>query len=435
MSAAGQVLQWLIALYFLAANLGALALVLLSVAPLRRARVLRPLEYLPLPAAGFEPPVSLLVLASGEPHAVVSRVRALLQVDYPSFEVVLVEDGERAEILPALVEAFALEAFPEAHWRRLDSRPVRAIYHSRSHAHLRVVSKERSTVGDALNAGINAARFGLFCHMAPGCILRADGLRALMEPFADDRATTVSAATVRVANGCGIERGPLEAMMLPETLLARLQVSDTLRRYVLQPLGGARLRAVPAAPSALKVFRKDLAVEAGGYPAAADGGDMDLVTRLRQLLASRGQPMRLRMVAEAICWEAAAETLATTGREHAQRQQRLFGQAAHGAVLLTLERYAPTMEIGAYLLLLLGLLLGVLPLAAFAGLLAMAVALGFLVSVTALLLDDMAFGLYPGLSRIGVIALTAALENLGYRQAMNGWRVLGMARALRDRQA
>jgi cellulose synthase/poly-beta-1,6-N-acetylglucosamine synthase-like glycosyltransferase len=433
-STTAQVLQWLVALYFVAAHLGALALLLLAVGPLRRARILRPLEYLPAPAPGFEPPVSLLVVASGEPHAVVSRVLALLQMDYASFEVVLVEDGEHAEMLPALVDAFALEAFPEAHWRRLDSRPVRAIYHSRGHGNLRVVSKERSTPADALNAGINAARSGLFCALPPGCILRADGLRALMEPFADDRATTVSTATVRVANGCGIERGPLEALMLPETLLARLQVSEALRRYVLQPLGGARLRAVPSPAAALKVFRKDLAVEAGGYPAAEDGGDMDLVTRLRRLLAARGQPMRLRMVTEAICWEAASESLQVTGREQALRQQRLGLGTPRDGVLLAVERYGPLLEIGAYALLLLLLLTGALPLAAFAALLALAVSLGFLVSVTALLLDDLAFGLYPNLSRIPVIAVTAAVENLGYRQVMSGWRAVGTMRALRARK-
>ena len=195
------------------------------------------------------------------------------------------------------------------------------------------------------------------------------------------------------------------------------------------------MRAVPSAPSALKVFRKDLAVEAGGYPVAGDGHDTQLVSRLRRLLASRGQPMRLRMVAEAICWESAADTLGVAGREQALRQQRLGSGGWRDGALPALERHAPLLETGAYALLLLLLAIGVLPLASFGALLALAVSLGFLVSVTALLLDDLAFGLYPGLSRIRVIAMTAAVENLGYRQLMAAWRVLGMVRARRERKA
>src|SRR6476661_4512104 len=56
------------------------------------------------------PPVSVLAPAFNEEANVVENVRSLLMLDYPLFEVILVNDGSKDQTLDRLIKAFHLKA-------------------------------------------------------------------------------------------------------------------------------------------------------------------------------------------------------------------------------------------------------------------------------------------------------------------------------------
>src|SRR5688572_9795318 len=177
---------WFFLAYLVLLNGGYMALNLLAIPTLRRRLAREPLANMPAAYSGLEPPVSLLVPACNEEATIASSVRSLLQLDYPEFEIVVVNDGSGDGTLEALKAAFDLAPFPEAYWRRLESKPVRGIYRSRTTSNLRVIDKENGGKADALNVGINASRFPYFCAIDADSILQRDSLRRVMEPFVDD---------------------------------------------------------------------------------------------------------------------------------------------------------------------------------------------------------------------------------------------------------
>jgi len=433
--------------YLVLAHGTALALNLLAIPTLRRKVVVRPLEALPPVYSGFEPPVSLLVTARDDEATIVAWVRSLLEIDFPEFEVVVVNDGSSDGTLAALEEAFGLEVFPEAHWRRLRTRPIRAIYHSRVDPRLRVVDKDFGGKADALNVGINASRFPLFCAMETRWILQRDSLHRAVEPFIDDPATVASAGAARIANGCTLDRGQLERAELPRSLLATLQVVESLRTLHFARIGWAAMNALLVVGGALTVFRKDAVVEAGGYQADTDGEDMELAARLHRLLRARGQPYAIHFLADPVCWTSAPESLSAVAIERI-RAQRDLCQGLHdnrglsatrraGApgwialpLQLLLECHGPLIELAGYAFMAAMWAAGALPGAAFAAFLALAFALGFLVSASALVLEETSSHLYPRFSQMARLIAVAALENLGYRQLVAGWRVVGTWRGL-----
>jgi cellulose synthase/poly-beta-1,6-N-acetylglucosamine synthase-like glycosyltransferase len=434
MSSLVSALQWFFLLYFAAESLAGTALNLLSIGALRRRIAMRPFEELPPASFGFEPPVSLLVVACDEEATIAATVRALLELDYPELEIVVVDDGSKDATLEALRSAFELEPFPEAQWRGIRTKPVRTFYRSRSHPNVRVVDKERGGRADALNAAIDAARFPLVCAIDARWTLQRGGLRRTVEPFVDDPATVASGATLHIASG-GLPRDPL----------ALLQVAAWMRGTLFGRVGWSRLDAA-LDPGTFRVFRKDALVEAGGYRTGVTGEDMELVMRLHRILRARRERYAIRSLPEVAGSAEAPATLAAAESLHklaqrglAENLHRNAAMAGHGPAGILAWPYSavfgccgPAIEAAAYVFMLAMWLSGQVSGAAFAAFLAFVVSLGFLHSASALLLEGISQPSAPRFSRQAVLAAAALAENLGYRQLVGAWRLMAMARWLRD---
>ena len=169
-------LQVAFILYFLLLNGMYLLLNMLSMASLmgyirQRAETGELAPYL-----GVEPPVSVLMPAFNEEATIRTSVRSMLQLQYPEFEIVVINDGSKDNTLAVLIEEFDLVPHPEPLRQAVAHQPVQAIYRSRRYANLRVVDKANGGKAYALNAGINAARHGLFCGVDADSILQRDSL-------------------------------------------------------------------------------------------------------------------------------------------------------------------------------------------------------------------------------------------------------------------
>src|SRR5687767_10126214 len=120
-------IQWSLLVYFVVMNAGYLALNVLAFRELSRCMQTRALETLPQVYSGLEIPISLVVPAYNEETTIVTSVQSLLQLNYPEFEVLVVNDGSKDRTLDALQRAFGLELVPEAFRVRVDSQPLRGV--------------------------------------------------------------------------------------------------------------------------------------------------------------------------------------------------------------------------------------------------------------------------------------------------------------------
>jgi hypothetical protein len=75
-------------------------------------------------------------------------------------------------------------------------------------------------------------------------------------------------------------------------------------------------------------------------------------------------------------------------------------------------------------------LLGLLSFSSFMIFLLFAIGLGMVLSVSALLLEELSFHTYPKMRHILVLFVVALVENLGYRQLNAFWRFQGLVRWL-----
>lgn len=454
MSAADLVLaaQWLFLAFFVALNGGYLLLNLVAVTSLWRMLQGRGLDTLPQVYSGAEPPVSILVPAYNEQATIVASVRSLLQLHYPEFEVIVVNDGSRDRTLETLIREFAMQPFPEAYRVRLASAPLRGIYRSTLHPNLRVIDKANGGKADALNAGINAAQYPLVCSVDADSILQRDSLGRVAQAFLEDPATVAAGGTIRVANGCEVKGGFLARTGLPRGWLARLQLVEYLRAFLFGRLGWSPFNALLVISGAFALFRKEAVVEAGGYRTDTVGEDMELVMRLQHTRRREGKPCRIVFLPDPVCWTEVPEDLATLHRQRT-RWQRGLGESLMmnrallfhprgGAAgwlafpfMLVFEWLGPLIELAGYAFLLVAAALGLVSLPATAVFLSVAVGFGLLLSVSALFLEEMSFHVYTRAGDTLRLLLAAALENFGYRQLVSLWRLMGFFAGLRGRRA
>lgn len=439
--------QWLFLLYFIGLNSGYLMLNMLSLVSLSRLMGANAADALPQAYSGLEPPISMLVPAYNEQASIATSIRSMLQLSYPQFEVIVINDGSRDDTLEVLQREFFLVPFPEAYRTRLATRPVRLLYRSTIYPNLRVIDKENGGKADSLNAGINASRYPLFCAVDADSILQRDSLQRVAQPFLEDTKVIASGGTIRIVNGCTVSDGFLEKVDLPSNPLALMQIVEYLRAFLFGRLGWSPLNAMLIISGAFGLFKKEAVVEAGGYRTDTVGEDMELVVRLHKHYRLARKPYRIVFVPDPICWTEAPEDLQTLKNQRIRWQRGLaeslvlnFNLLFHprgGAVgwlafpfMAVFEWLGPLIEVVGYLFMFVLFLFGMISVQALWVFLFVAVGFGMLLSVSGLLLEEMSFHIYSRPRHLVLLLLAVILENLGYRQMNSVWRLIGLVRWL-----
>lgn len=159
-------------------------LLVVSFAHLRRTYRLDDWEpYEELLDVSYAKPVSILVPAYNEEAGIVGSVRSLLSIEYPEYEVIVINDGSTDRTLERLVEHFGLRPVYRVVRRQLATKEIKTIYRSSAYPHLFVLDKENGGKADALNAGINVARYPYICSIDGDSVLERRAFLKVMKPM------------------------------------------------------------------------------------------------------------------------------------------------------------------------------------------------------------------------------------------------------------
>jgi hypothetical protein len=138
----------LVVLYFVALNSVYLGMSVFAFRALRRyALRMKSVDVAELMATAGMPPVTLLAPAYNEEATCVEATRSLLTLRYPSYDILVVNDGSRDGTLARLTEAFDLQVAARAAVATITTAPVRAVLRSRRHPNLWVVDTHADREG------------------------------------------------------------------------------------------------------------------------------------------------------------------------------------------------------------------------------------------------------------------------------------------------
>jgi cellulose synthase/poly-beta-1,6-N-acetylglucosamine synthase-like glycosyltransferase len=393
-------------------------------------------------------PVTVIVPAWNEQEVIVNSVRSAMQADYPDLRVIVVDDGSTDMTLDRLVQSFGLMEMDGAYHPGIPTAPVRTHYINPTIPNLLVVSKVRGGKPDALNAGINLCRSPYFCNLDADCLLERDALLRLMDPIVNSTVeTVVSGGIVRILNGCETKSGHVARVGLPRTWLERFQVVEYLRSFLFGRTGWHLLGGTLIVSGAFAVFHRTTVIEAGGFCRDTVTEDMDLIVQLHQWAAEHNRKIRISFTSDPVCWTECPSTLAVLAQQRRRWQLGLCQTLwKHSEVLFRkkygivgwlsfpfhayVEGLGAAVEFLGYLLIPLGIFLGMVP----PGLLLVFILLGFIyggfLSVGAVLLEELTYRRYPRFRDLLTLLVFAMLENIGYRQLVLYYRFQGVLKFL-----
>jgi cellulose synthase/poly-beta-1,6-N-acetylglucosamine synthase-like glycosyltransferase len=442
--------DWFVLGYFMALNTWYLLLVgLATIESLRHVKRMSFAGLDDLFASSLTPPVSIVVPAFNEESGIAECVRGLLRLRYPTLEVVVVDDGSTDGTFDALREAFALAEVPKVIPGTIPTLgAVRSAHVAADGAPLLVLRKDNGgTKADAANTGINVARYPLVCVIDADTVLDRDALLHVVEPFVTDPDRVVAVGgSVRVANGCRVLAGEVVDAQMPRSWLARIQVVEYLRSFLLGRVGWSRLRGLMIISGAFGLFRRDVVMALGGYDPRSIGEDAELVARIHHEMRRARRPYRLVFVGEPVCWTEVPESLSGL---RSQRRRWSLGLAqtlwAHRAMILNprygrvgllvvpyflvFELLTPIVEVVGLGAVALSLALGIVDAEFAAVFFVVAVAYGVFLSAAALAVEEFSYRRYWRWRDFGLGFAAAVVENLGLRQLVAWWRLEGLAQA------
>jgi biofilm PGA synthesis N-glycosyltransferase PgaC len=184
-------------------------------------------------------PVTVVVPAFNEGAMIQAAIGSLLDLDYPEYDILIIDDGSTDDTL--------------ARARELEGRY--------GNTTVRVIRKAHGGKASALNTGIALAETPYVVCMDGDCRLSPDTLRHGMRHFADPRVAAV-AGNVKVVNR--------------NNVWTKLQALEYIEGLNLTRRAQGFLRAVNIIPGPIGLFRREVLVSVGGFATDTFAEDADL---------------------------------------------------------------------------------------------------------------------------------------------------------------
>jgi cellulose synthase/poly-beta-1,6-N-acetylglucosamine synthase-like glycosyltransferase len=447
-------LVWLILAYYIVLHFIYLVLMALGSLQARRYRNgISFTEFRRIGESNLTMPVSLIVPCFNEATIIATTIRNLLRLRYPQFEIIVVSDGSTDGTIRLLGESFALRRIDRSGRRIIPSAEILSVHESEMFPNLVVVDKANGRRADAINAGVALARYPLLCVIDADCLLEPDALVRLARPFLRDSRTAAVAGVVRPSNGLVVENGEIIDRRIPRTILGINQEIEYARSFQWARIGLSRIRSMLCISGALILIRKSLFLEIGGPSPDAVTDDIEFTMRLNRKIHDRRNRRddRLVFAPDAVCYTDVPETarLYASQRNRWQRgtlqalwrNRGMIFNPRYGLTglfgmpfFLIFEGLAAIVELSAWILMVVTLLLGIASVNEILWMLFLAYILGVFLSLSAVLLTESSLLRSATWNDFWRLIAALLMDNLGIHQFHLICRIVGTVQYLFGRR-
>lgn len=301
------VFEYAIFYYSMAIMFSYLMLVIISLIEIKKYnRRNRYINYSALLNSQHVPGISVIAPAFNEAGTIINGVHTLLSLNYPKFEVIIVNDGSTDNSLQQLIDEYDLIESNFFYHAEIKTQPVRKIYKSTNPVYSKLIVVDKvngKSKADASNAGINASSYPLFLCTDMDCILHKDTLVKMVRPFVEKKTRVIATGSViRISNSCEVENGYMKKIKVPDKFLPLFQELEYIRAFLLGRMAWSKINGLMLVSGGIGLFDKEIVLSAGGYDHSSFGEDMELIARMRVWMHDNKQKYLVTYIPESLCW-------------------------------------------------------------------------------------------------------------------------------------
>lgn len=304
-----------------------------------------------LQGSPLTPAVSIIAPAYNEEVTIIDNVNSLMQIDYPDYEIIIVNDASSDRTLELLIETFEMVEVPYDITMRVPSKPIKRVFKSTNpeYSKLVVVDKERGgRKSDGSNAGINVCSNRYFVCTDVDCIIEPMALYRMMWTVINSHVPVIGvSATMLMSNACVVEDGRVVEAHVPWSFFPMFQQLEYLRSFLISKLGWSRINALPNISGGFGLFDLDVVVKSGGYDNTSMAEDVDMLLRMVTYMRNTGQKYRVVQVPKVCCWTEGPSSMRALYRQRIRWARGLYEIVVNHRKLFFNPHYGP---IGAFTL-------------------------------------------------------------------------------------
>lgn len=389
-------------------------------------------------------PVSILVPAYNEEETICDCVESLSYVDYPEYEIVVIDDGSNDDTSNKLINKFELKKVPRPIRRLVKCKNEQFIYEGyiKDGIKLTLVKKENGGKADALNMGINVSKYPLFISLDADSILQRDSISNIVMPFMEDDTTIAVGGSIKVANQVVLDKGQVIKVMPPKKILTIFQTIEYYRVFLTTRVWFNSFNGNLIISGAFGLFKKNAVLNVGGYDTDTVGEDMDLVVKLHSFYRKNKIKYKIKYEYKAICWSQVPEKLKDLKGQRRRwhiglitslnSHRYIFLNPKYGLVgifsflyFVVYEMFSCIIDVFGLIIILISYFSGLLNLKFLITFLFIYIFYSIIISLTAIILENYMFKYILKLSTLLKLMLFAFLESFGYRQLCSWYRITG----------
>lgn len=270
-------------------------------------------------------PISILVPAYNEEVTILDSVKSLLALDYQLYEIIVIDDGSKDNTSGILEEYFHMHEVSRPIHHILPCQPEEKIYETTdTRVKITLIRKKNGGKGDSLNMGINASEFPYFLCIDADSMLQKNSLEQIIQPVMEDDSVVAVGGLVRVAQYVNMVEGDVVSYRFPWNPLLGMQVMEYERSFLASRILLNSFNGNLIISGAFGLFKKDVAMAAGGYDTNTLGEDMELVVKLHVFCRNNMRKYSIRYEPTAVCWSQAPGSLKDLGKQRRRWHLGLF---------------------------------------------------------------------------------------------------------------
>jgi len=262
-------------------------------------------------------PVSIIVPAYNEEVTILHSVKMLLTLDYPNFEVIVVNDGSSDKTLEKVFNNFELKKSNLKQLNKIQTKFVKKIYYS-GDKKLIVIDKENGGKADSINAGINFSSKKLICTIDADSVLDKIALKQTVQPIVNDEKVFVSGGQLAVANGITLKDNKVINSYLPKNIWIQWQIIEYLKSFMIARYSMSKMNSIMIMSGAFSVYKRKDLLKVGGFLSKENNSDfirqigangyqtvcedMEIVVRLWRYFYEKGKKIKAVFLPHPICW-------------------------------------------------------------------------------------------------------------------------------------